>query len=207
MTPDPSGAYLDQTGILASDHGGPTWPNYFFYHNTVLRADDSFRDYYGFGMGGQGLRRTIRRTLNNCFVQLAGTPGLNFGPDFTTGDVEIDGNLLWGVAEGPSVAGDFFVKSRPVVFRKTPPPESWMKHDQFADPQFAGLTTDPKAPFDVTLREESPAVDAGVAVPADWFDPLRTEDAGKPDQGALPLGAKPWMIGVRGRLTAFGAAQ
>jgi hypothetical protein len=43
-----------------------------------------------------------------------------------------------------------------------------------------------------------------VSLPADWPDPVRAADAGKPDAGALPLGARPWHIGVRGRLSASG---
>jgi hypothetical protein len=203
-TPDPTGAYLNTMGMLCSDHGGPTWPDYYFYHNTVLRADDSFRDYYGFGMGAQGMRNNRRRTFNNCFVQLTGVPGLNFGGDVSKVDAEIDGNLMWGAADGAGQGSDFFVKNRGPLAKKFPPPERWMKHDQFADPKFAELTTDPKAPFNATLQESSPAIDAGVAVPAEWFDPLRAEDKGAPDQGALPLGAKPWNVGVAGRLTAFG---
>jgi len=206
-TPDPSGAYLDQMGMLCSDHGGPTWPDYYFYHNTVVRADDSFRDYYGFGMGAQGMRNNRRRTFNNCFVQLTGVPGLNFGGDVSQVDAEIDGNLMWGVVDGAGQGSDFFVKNLGPLAKKFPPPERWMKHDQFADPKFAALSADPKAPFDLTLQESSPAIDAGVLVPAEWFDPLRAEDQGKPDQGALPLGAEPWNVGVRGRLTAFGAER
>ena len=38
------------------------------------------------------------------------------------------------------------------------------------------------------------AIDAGVDLPGDWPDPLRTKDAGKPDLGALPLGAEPFPV-------------
>ena len=31
--------------------------------------------------------------------------------------------------------------------------------------------------------------------PAEWPDPLRKEDRGKPDVGALPLGAAPLRVG------------
>jgi hypothetical protein len=57
-------------------------------------------------------------------------------------------------------------------------------------------------PADLGLREGSPAVDAGVEIPADWPDPLRGADRGRPDIGAVPLGAAPWKVGVRGRFPA-----
>jgi hypothetical protein len=37
--PDPTGSSLNQSGALFADHGGPTWPSYYFYHNTILRTD------------------------------------------------------------------------------------------------------------------------------------------------------------------------
>ena len=199
---DPTGAYLNQTGMLCSDHGGPTWPHYYFYHNTVLRSDPSFRGYYGFSMGGQGLRNTQRRVFNNIFVQLDGVPGLNFlmGSD----DVMVDGNLHWGTVAGPSYAGDFFKQSQPAAFKKTPPPPGMMEHDLFADPKFAKSPASVDADCDLTLVKGSPAINAGVAVPVAWVDPLREHDEGAPDLGAFPAGIKPWRVGVRGRVSIFG---
>ena len=49
--------------------------------------------------------------------------------------------------------------------------------------------------LDVRLRPDSPAVDAGLELPAGWPDPLRKLDKGKPDLGALPLGADPLRVG------------
>jgi hypothetical protein len=34
-----------------------------------------------------------------------------------------------------------------------------------------------------------------VELPADWPDPLRKQDTGKPDLGALPFGAEPFPVG------------
>ena len=164
--------------MLCSDHGGPTWPHYYFYHNTVLRSDPSFRGYYGFSMGGQGLRNTQRRVFNNVFVQLDGVPGLNFlmGSD----DVMVDGNLHWGTVAGPSYSGDFFKQSQPAAFKKTPPPPGIMEHDVFADPKFAKSPASVDSDCDLTLVQGSPAINAGVAVPVAWLDPLREHDEGAP---------------------------
>ena len=44
-------------------------------------------------------------------------------------------------------------------------------------------------------------IDAGVPIPGDWPDPLRVQEKGKPDAGAIPLGAKPLKVGRHGRLS------
>jgi hypothetical protein len=196
---DSTGAYLKRTGVLCSDHGGPTWPNYFFYHNTVIRKDAAWRGYYGFGMGGQATRRTTRRVFNNIFAQLEGIPGLAFGsgPD----DTVVNGNLHWGVIAGPSFQGDFFKKqSRKAAFRRIPLPEAWMTADQFADPKFKNLATDPHSAFNITLKPDSPSIDAGVPIPETWLDPIRAQDKGKPDIGAIPRGTTVWTVGINGRI-------
>ena len=202
QNPDPTGAYLNQTGALCSDHGGPTWPNYYFYHNTVVRSDPAWRDYYGFGMGGQATRNTSRRVFNNIFVQLHGIPGLNFasGPD----DNVVDGNLHWGVVDGPAFAGDFFDRKRHGhFFRRHPLPEGWMTHDRFADPKFVQLLPDASAEFHLALQKDSAAIDAGIPIPGEWPDPLRANDDGLPDIGAVPAGQTPWNVGIKGRILVF----
>lgn len=197
--PDPTGEYLNGASTLCGDHGGPVWPNYFFYHNTVLRSDSAWRGYYGFGIGGRGTRQTQRRVLNNIFVQIAGIPGLSFasGPD----DIVVDGNLHWGVLDGPRYEGDFFKReSRGPAFRKVAAPSTWMVHDQFANPKLNRFDSKVDAEFDIALREDSPAIDAGVILAADWFDPLKGKDDGRPDIGALPRSRSMWAVGIGGRI-------
>ncbi|NQV25111.1 MAG: right-handed parallel beta-helix repeat-containing protein [Rhodopirellula sp.] len=199
--PDPSGSYLNQSGALFADHGGPTWPNYYFYHNTILRSDPAWRGYYGFGSGGQGTRRTTRRVLNNIFVQAQGIPGLNFASG--TDDIFVDGNIHWGLLDGPAYQEDFFVKhSNWRSFPDRTKPEGWMEHDLFADPKLTRLTADANADFDPSLQSSSPAVDAGVTISPDWFDPLKAQDSGKPDIGALPLGVQTEPVGLHAGTSA-----
>jgi len=201
--PDPSGSYLNQSGTLCSDHGGPTWPHYYFYHNTVVRADRAWRGYYGLGMGGRGLARTKRRVLNNVFLQIKGLPGLNFVPNY--GDVLVDGNLHWGVKDGPGYAGDFFEQQgRAYAFRKKEYPAGWMEHDQFADPAVVAIGPAVADAIDLRLQENSPAIDSGVSLPGQWMDPVRELDQGKPDRGAIPFQVQPWHVGIDGRITLFG---
>lgn len=148
---------------------------------------------------------TRRRVLNNIFVQLRGVPGLNFQPD--PGDFVVDGNLHWGVTDGPGYKGDFFQKQGHVyAFRGRPYPDGWMAHDRFADPKFVRLDPDPAAPADLTLGDGSPATDAGVPLPEEWFDPLRREDPQAPDIGAFPRGLPPWRVGIAGRISVVPSA-
>jgi hypothetical protein len=85
--------------------------------------------------------------------------------------LQADGNLLWGV------------KARASSGTRGP-------HDIYADPAFANLST-----LDLRLSPRSPAVDAGVEIPPAWPDSLRRADKGKPDIGALPLGAAMLRVG------------
>ena len=177
-------------GRLAGDHGSPTWEPMRFYHNTVVYRTAPFRAAYGCGLGGH--INTKRSVFNNVFVDLEGMPGLEFSMT-DEGLFQGDGNLHWSAASGAAVKGDWFAK-----FRATPKfkKHNWGASDLFADPQLASLTANERLPIDVMLTEKSPARDAGVAIPADWPDPLRGKDLGKPDMGAIPSGIKMCPVGV-----------
>jgi len=190
-------ARVPHTGFLNGDHGSPTWEKIYYYHNTFLFAEKAFRDQYGFG-ASRATAGTTRRAFNNIFVQTQGLPGLVFeGPE---NDFVADHNLFWSTSDGPTFTGDFFATARKSkVFeasKKTYAP-GWGASDRFADPKFVkwGTWGDPAADF--RLAKDSPAVDAGAALPKEWPDPLRGADAGKPDLGALPLGAAPFAVGPR----------
>ncbi|MDP7018567.1 MAG: right-handed parallel beta-helix repeat-containing protein [Pirellulaceae bacterium] len=197
---DDSGAYLNQPGTLCGDHGGPIWPNYFFYHNTVVRTEPAWRGYYGLGIGGRATRGTTRRVINNIFCQLKGVPGLNFAPG--ADDTLVDGNLHWGILDGPQYQGDYFEREgRGYAYRKAERPAAWMANDQFGDPKFSRLDAAPDGLWRPTLKADSPAVKSGVAIPEQWFDPLREAGGAQPDLGAIPLDVKPWSVGIRGRIS------
>ena len=123
-------------------------------------------------------------------------------------DFQADGNLHWGIEQQPSTATLFESFRNSSVFassRKLYPP-GWGSHDVVADPEFEALHTNWREPLDLSLTAGSPALDAGVVLPETWPDPVQRADSGAPDIGALPAGATPWRIGVRGRLTMFGNA-
>jgi len=72
---DPAGVFLHSEGHLISDHGGPIHPVMRVYHNTFLRREPVFRDYFLFGLGAVGLRHNERDVFNNLFVQAERVPG------------------------------------------------------------------------------------------------------------------------------------
>lgn len=116
----------------------------------------------------------------------------------TPGDRAKTYNLFWSTTDGPNFKGDFFAtvrRSKNFELSKKTYAGGWGAHDLFADPKFAkfGMWGDHTA--DYRLAEGSPATDAGTDLPNEWPDPLRKADAGKPDLGALPLGAEVFKVG------------
>jgi hypothetical protein len=202
---DPTGDFLRKEGHLAGDHGGPVWPVLRVYHNTLVRDTPVFRDYFLFGLGAQGLRNTERDVFNNILVQTGKVPGVGFAGIKDAGNLREGGNVLWGLKDGPTAKGDPFARFRASPLfrdsRKYYEP-GWTTHDRVADPKFERLAADEAS--DLRLKADSPAVNAGHKLPADWPDPLREVDGGEPDIGALPLGVRPWGVGVDGRIPLFG---
>jgi hypothetical protein len=192
-------------GRFASDHGSPAWEPMNIYHNTIL-ADDAPRYTYGtYGLANGMGKGTTRRVFNNIVVQTEALPGATLPP--ATTDFQADCNVFWSLTQGSTFQGDFWGK-----FRRSPAfadskkkyPPGWGVRDIFADPKLVCVSRRWQDPIDMRLAEDSPAIDAGIAIPKDWPDPLRGVDPGNPDIGALPFGAVPWHVGVRGRLTMFG---
>lgn len=197
--PDPSGAFLNHAtkGVL-TDHGSPTYQPYYVYHNTFIMPDNSFRNYYGFSWG-KHVRGTSRRVFNNMFVQVEGMPAINFALMKADDNFDYDGNLFWSLQADSDAATGFLAKFRTSQLfegsRKRYAP-GWGAHDLFADPRFIAFDGTPDRPADLRLRNDSPAIDAGVPLSKEWPDALRDVDSGLPDIGAYPLGAEPLPIGV-----------
>ncbi|MDZ4406063.1 hypothetical protein [Prosthecobacter sp.] len=196
--PDPSGDFLHHEGHLVGDHGGPIWAVMRWYHNSILRRTPTFRDYFLLGLGAQGIRSTERDVFNNILVQIDKMPGASFAGLKEPWSLREGGNILWGVND--SSKADPFAK-----FRASPLFEAskkihaagWTTQDRVLDPKFASLT-------DLRLQGDSPAINTGIALPAEWPDEMRADDKDAPDVGALPIGAKPWGVGVDGRVPLFG---
>jgi hypothetical protein len=195
--PDPSGAFLNHpTEWVSHNHGSPTLPVYYIYHNTFLMQGSAKNAFYAFTWGSH-TRGTTRRVFNNIFVQVEGMSGLNVRSLSADDDFQADGNLYWALKKGGSQPSDYFARLRQSALfeaSKERYPPGWSAHDQFADPTFVSLNDAEHEPLDLRLRATSPAVNAGVELPVDWPDPLREQDAGKPDVGALPLGVEPFPV-------------
>ncbi len=208
--PDPSGAYFDRpTEILAHDHGSPIHPVAYVYQNTFLMQEGTPRGYYAFSWGAH-TGGTTRRIFNNIFVQVQGLPGMNVTGLSVADDFQADGNLYWGVREGGKQAGDFFGKFRQsplVAASKERYAPGLGGSDRFGDPQFVSFAADGKQPLDPRLAPGSAAAGGGVALPAEWPDPLRSSNGTAPDIGALPRGAVPWGVGVHGRISRTGVVE
>lgn len=198
-------AEITSNGRFAGDHGGPAWEPMTIYHNTIIADDAPRYTYATWGLGNAMGRGTKRRVFNNIVVQLNALPGATFPPVIS--DFQADGNLNWSVALGPMQTADPFTKfrqSKAFTDSKQQYPPGWGANDRFADPKFAKF--DPVVKInDLRLQMGSPAIDAGVAIPNEWPDPLR--EKGKPDIGALPFESEPWAIGVNGRLNVFGGGE
>jgi hypothetical protein len=200
-------AEIPSRGRFASDHGSPAWEPMTIYHNTIIADDPATNYFYGTaGLGNSIGKGSYRRVFNNIVLQCRVLPGTFFPPAGT--DLHADGNLFWSIAKGPEVTGDPFAKFRQSAAftdSKTRYAPGWGAGDRFVDPKFLKVDGDWKTALDLRLGEGSPALDAGLALSANWPDPLRAADRGKPDLGALPLGGEPWCVGIQGRLTMFGA--
>jgi hypothetical protein len=173
------------TGKVIGDHGSPPWSAMNIYHNTFIAAEGS-RQADMVTLGASKPERP-RRVFNNIFLHLERMPA--FIGAVPANDAIEDGNLYWSPG-ADKVAANYFNKYRAsqqfTESKKSYPPGS-STHSLVADPKLR--ESDPR------LQEGSPAVDAGVVLDEKWPDPLRKQDRGKPDIGALPAGADRLTVG------------
>jgi hypothetical protein len=207
--PDPTGSFLHHEGHLISDHGSPIYPVMRVYHNTLLRREPEWRDYFLFGLGARGLRSTERDVFNNLFVQADRVPGAVILGD-EAAPLREGGNLLWGRTEGPTGKADPFARLRASKLFKDSQrfyEPGWSTNDIVADPKLVKLVDGAHERSDLRLSKDSAAIDAGLTLPGDWPDPLRAADRGQPDIGAIPHGADAWGVGVDGRVPVSGGGE
>ena len=171
-------------------HGGPTWPKMTIYNNTFVTLSGS-PDLGTLAAVRAGYPRAL---FNNIFFNFGTLGGLQ-PPSHELG--QSDGNLYWSPA-GQNVAAtlfDAYRKSAAFTQSKTVYPAGFETNSIAADPLFLSVSPEETKPLDLRLKENSPAVNAGVALSEAWPDSRRGEDAGKPDMGAFPLGSKPFAVG------------
>lgn len=166
------------TGHIIGDHGGPPWSAMTIYHNTVIAAERA-RSADMTLLGATSPERP-RRFFNNILLHLEKLPPLLSVPEIN--DAKAEGNLYWQPGLTPKTAAGLLKPKRA-------PAGKMESIFLAADPAFLNASPEPAAQNDYRLQPTSPAIDAGVPLPAEWPDPLREQDKGKPDAGAFPLGA------------------
>lgn len=181
-------------GKIIGDHGSPPWSTSNIYHNTFVMSSGARSSEMAL-LSASAVERP-KTLLNNVLLHLDKLPALK------SGAVEVkassDGNLYWSPSVTEAIANAFFKKYRAssdFESSKSVYPDGFDGHSLVADPKFIKVSTDGRDDNDYRLQPGSPAIDAGVAVPAEWPDSLRDSDKGQPDIGALPLGAKPIVFG------------
>ncbi len=114
-------------------------------------------------------------------------------------------NLHWHTDPAVKAPADYFKTSRTHPLceaNKNVYPDGWDAHSIVADPKFVSFSEDTKRSADLRLQPESPAAHAGIVLPAEWPDPLRTKDNAPPDIGAIPIGGEALKVGIDGRTEA-----
>jgi len=182
----------------------------YFYHNTSLVPMSHSTGAYNAGMSSHFHPDAERRVFNNLCVFTGGGKRypLPMGFKRPAANLVLDGNLHWHADPEvplPVNLDAYFKSSREHPLseaNRSIYPEGWDAHSLVADPKFVRFEFGTMGGSDLRLQPDSPAANAGVAIPEAWPDPLRATDAGKPDIGALPVGAEPLRVGIRGRTVA-----
>ena len=173
-----------------SDHGSPPWPKMSIYHNTFVTLGGAM----DLGTMGHLNAERPRAVFNNIFFNFRGLGGLR-PPNHELG--QADGNLYWSPG-GEKTAATYFNRFRnsPAFEQsKTVYAPGLTANSLAIDPKLITTTADWPNAGDYRLQKGSPAINAGVALPAEWPDSLKVQDSGKPDIGAFPIGAQPLMVG------------
>jgi hypothetical protein len=180
-------------GTVMGDHGSPPWSTMRIYQNTFLTRAARRSD---MGLLGAPHADRPRRVFNNLLLHLTALPRLT-SPD-PDRNAWADGNLYGAPGLEARRAAGYFAKYRSSPAfeqsKKVYPP-GFDRNSLAADPRLVKVGGERSATDDYRLQAGSPAVAAGVELPADWPDPLRRQDKGRPDIGALPLGAPPLRAG------------
>lgn len=218
--PDSPDGLISNGSLTFLTHGSPLqMENLFFYQNTCVVPVLSPAWFAG-GMFALAPAGAARRVFNNLYLYYdsaerserrdrkgSGYPLFSMNPK-ATADMQIDGNLHWHLTARENLPPDFFARLRAHPLSEASKKDSsagWAAHSLSADPKLLrvelGRTTD----NDYRLQPDSPALRAGIVLPASYEDPLRPAGNERPDIGALPGGTEPLRVGVGGRIVAGSA--
>lgn len=193
------------SGHPMGDHGSPPWSAMWIYHNTfhMLETARSAEHALSNVATPDRQRFLMNNLITTGYRPVAGTKAeigdwvANGGKPPRSPAVVVpavgsglsDGNLYWVAGADPTQGTSIFDKYR--------------KSAEFTESAKAyeggftsrSLVADPQLDDRDVPRRGSPAIDAGAPIQADWPDPLREQDKGRPDIGALPAGAAPLEAG------------
>ncbi len=184
--------------------------NLYFYHNTALVPMTHSYSSYNAGMSSFFYPDSELRVFNNLIVFASGGKQypIPMGQKRTAANLVIDGNLHWHAdpaAKVPTDMNTYFKTSRMHPLseaNKSNYADGWDAHSLVANPKFINFEFGARGGSDLRLQPDSPAIDAGVELPAIWPDPRREDDKQKPDIGALPSGSEPLRVGIDGHVVA-----
>jgi hypothetical protein len=180
----------------------------YMYQNTTLTPMAHAYGAYTAGMPFASHPDAERRVFNNICVYYGGAKRypIAFGYKRDKANLVLDANLHWhsdpDAAPPPANYFDTSRKHPLSEANKQFYADGWDAHSLVGDPKFAHFTNDKRKAVDLRLQPDSPAVKAGIVLPADWPDPLRPTGDEKPDLGAVPLGGEALRVGIDGRHTA-----
>lgn len=180
----------------------------YWYQNTFISPASGYA--YAHSTWAHATETAKRRSFNNLCLYLNRWPDTNLvfrraNLAEHPGDIVMDGNLHWCADPAAEMPEDLLETSRrcPASERaRAQYPGGWDANTLMADPRFVSFSADSAAVNDYRLAEDSPAGGAGIELPEQFPDPLRPEDGGAPDIGALPTGAETLRAGRGGRIRA-----
>jgi hypothetical protein len=173
------------TGVVAGDHGSPPWSAMNIYQNTFVMAERA-RSAEMALLSVTSAERP-RRFFNNILLHLDKLTPLSSVNE--QHDAQADGNLYWQPGLTLEAASALLKPRKGAASGKME------THFVAADPKFGKASAEAAAPNDYRLQPGSAAIDAGVELPAAFPDPVRAQDKGDPDIGALPFGAEAMQVG------------
>lgn len=181
--------------------------NINFYHNTTISPVGHVFGAYTSGMSFASHPDSQRRVFNNLCVYFGGAKQypVAWGYKRAAGNIVLDANLHWHADPNAKPPANYFDTSRNHPLseaNKQYYPDGWDAHSLVGDPKFVSFSRNRHEALDLRLQADSPAVKAGIVLPAEWLDPLRPKDDAKPDIGAIPLGSEPLQVGIDGRVKA-----
>jgi len=172
------------TGKLIGDHGSPPWSTLTLAHNTVI-AGGSRDALMAAGAGATPERP--KRVINNLFLHTDRLPAYPI-PAAGRDNLISDGNLFWSPSTDDKAAA--------AVFKKWLASPALAKNKKLYEPgnESHSIVADPKLEKYVPAAG-SAAIDTGVEMEFEGFDPAEKSDAGRPDIGAIPAGGKLFEAG------------